>query len=220
MSPDELFARYQELQRYVAWTEDDARRVRTLAPILEPHFPKLIDDFYEEIERHPETRKMITGGAQQIARLKGSLRAWLHDLVTGPYDKDYVLSRWKVGLRHVEIGVSQEFTNVALSRLRRGLCEKSGLKSGQWSVAIDSLNVLLDLDLAIIGDAYQTENSRRLQMNERLAVNEKLLQGERLAAIGQMMTGLATKAATPWPAVNRVSKCSPGKSKIGPWPSI
>ena len=73
MSPDELFARYQELQRYVGWTEDDAQRVWTLAPILEPHFPRLIDDFYAEIDRHPEARKMIPGGAR---RLPGSRGLW------------------------------------------------------------------------------------------------------------------------------------------------
>ena len=28
MNPDELFRRYQELQQYVGWTADDARRVQ------------------------------------------------------------------------------------------------------------------------------------------------------------------------------------------------
>ncbi len=237
MGSDELFARYQELQRYVGWTDDDAQRVRTLAPLLEPCFPQLVDDFYEEIDRHPDARQWITGGPEQIVRLKVALRAWLHDLVTGPYDADYVLSRWQVGLRHAEIGVSQVFTNVALSRLRRGLSEKCGqwaVGSGQWPVAsgqqepepssslatghptlatdspghrtlaMQSLNVLLDLDLAIIEDAYQTENTRRLQLSERLAASERLLQGERLAGIGQMMTGLAHESGN---ALARTQSC-------------
>src|SRR5580693_1479652 len=99
MVPDNLFQRYQELQNYVGWTDEDANRVRAFASFLEPHFPPLIDDFYAEIERHPEARKVITGGAQQVARLKGTLRAWLHDLIFGPYDQDYVTRRWKVGFR-------------------------------------------------------------------------------------------------------------------------
>src|SRR5436190_20194280 len=48
-----VYARYQELQRYVGWTDEDARLVTALAPLVEPHLNALIDDFYDEIERHP-----------------------------------------------------------------------------------------------------------------------------------------------------------------------
>src|SRR6516225_9960860 len=121
MNLDDLFRRYQELQQYVGWTPEDAQRVQSVAKLLDPHLQPLIDDFYAEIDRHPDARKVITGGAAQVARLKGTLVAWLRDLLNGPYDRDYVIRRWKVGWRHVEIGLDQVFTNVALSRLRRGL---------------------------------------------------------------------------------------------------
>src|SRR6516225_3548963 len=121
MDTNNLYRRYQQLQQYVGWTEADAQRVQSVASLLEPHLPPLIDDFYAEIERHPDARKVITGGAQQIERLKGTLRGWLRELLFGPYDKDYVARRWRVGWRHVEIGLDQVYTNVALSRLRKGL---------------------------------------------------------------------------------------------------
>src|SRR5436190_20817123 len=112
--PKALFRRYQELQAYVGWTEDDARRVQAVGPLLEPSFGALIDDFYQEIERHPEAAKVITGGKAQIERLKGTLVAWACELFSGRYDIDYVHRRWRVGRRHVEIGLDQVFTNVAL----------------------------------------------------------------------------------------------------------
>jgi hypothetical protein len=62
-----LFSRYQELQRYAAWSADGAARVHTLAPLLQSHLPALVEDFYEEIERHPDAAKVITGGQEQIA---------------------------------------------------------------------------------------------------------------------------------------------------------
>ncbi len=37
---------------------------------------------------------------------------WLRELFAGRYDRDYVLRRWKVGNRHVEIGLDPVFTNV------------------------------------------------------------------------------------------------------------
>src|SRR5439155_901046 len=96
MNPNELFCRYQELQQYVGWTEEDARRVQSVASLLDSYLPALIDDFYDEIERHPNARRVITGGQQQITRLKGTLLRWIRELLSGPYDKDYVARRWMV----------------------------------------------------------------------------------------------------------------------------
>jgi hypothetical protein len=182
MNPDEIYRRYQELQRYVGWTDEDAERVRSLGPLIEPHLPELIDDFYAEIERHDAARKVITGGSAQVERLKVTLAGWLRELFAGRYDRDYVARRWRVGWRHVEIGLDQVYTNVALSRLRCGILR---LLEQQWpgdlreSLAVRrALNTLLDLDLAIIEDAYQTEYTARSGI-------------ERLAAIGQVAGGIA-----------------------------
>lgn len=37
--------RYQELQRYVNWTQREGDRVKTLAPLVRPYFSPLVDDF-------------------------------------------------------------------------------------------------------------------------------------------------------------------------------
>jgi signal transduction histidine kinase len=169
-----LFRRYQALQTYVGWTDDDAQRVKAAGPLLRSHFSALIDDFYAQIERHPATRKVITGGPEQIERLKGTLREWIKELFSGTYDIAYVSRRWRVGRRHVDIGLDQVYTNMALSRLRTGIVravqEDWQGEPSELKATVRALNSLLDLDLATIEDAYQAEFLDRQQRVERLAI--------------------------------------------------
>ncbi len=157
----ELTQKYFELQKYVGWTDDDRQRVAAVREVLLAQAEPLIDDFYEEIQRHPRAVQVITGGKPQILRLKTTLRLWLQQLLTGPYDHDYVVLRSNAGRRHVAIGLEQVYTNAAISRLRNGLCQQL---NDTWQGSPEtlrsttaSLHKILDLDLAIMEDAYQAE---------------------------------------------------------------
>ena len=71
--PDNINRRYQDLQAYVGWTDDDAERVRSVSAKLTRRLPALVEDFYAEIARHSEAHKVFTGGQAQIDRLKATL---------------------------------------------------------------------------------------------------------------------------------------------------
>lgn len=170
-SPDELMERYLRLQRYVQWSDDDAARVCDLAPLASSTFESLVEDFYDTVEREPNTAKVIIGGAEQVRRLKNTLLVWLRDLFSGRYDSAYVGRRWRVGWQHVEIGLEQAFTNVAMARLRSGLAKaiEQQWRGGRAELvrSLDSLHRLIDLDSAIIQDAYEAEYVLRQRRVER-----------------------------------------------------
>lgn len=183
----ELFRYYQELRDYVGWTPADDRRIADCLEPLAPCFDELIDDFYEEIIRHEETKAVLGDDESRIQRLKRALAAWLEELFKGPYDIDYVVRRWRVGMRHVEIGLPHVFAVAALSRLRQGLVDRlSATWSGDcvsFAATVGSLDKAIDLDAAIIGEAYERERVRLREEAERHRMQD-LLDEERDVSSG------------------------------------
>lgn len=211
-------ARYQDLRRYIEWSDDDVARIVAAAPYARPHFEALIDDFYAAIERHPHARRVITGGAAQVERLKRTLLQWVAELFSGRYDSDYLERRRRTGARHAEIGLPHSYASMAMTRLKRGL--RLGITQS-WPASssrqeledtLESLDRLLDLELAIISEAYETEHFLRKQRAERARLQGELneaerrvLASERLAGIGQMITGLAHESRN---ALQRIQACA------------
>ncbi len=193
MDQPELFKLYDELRAYVGWEERDPERLASLKPILEPSFDAIIGDFYDEVARHPNAVRVITGGDDQIARLKQTLRGWLSDLFSGPYDEQFVERRFRVGQRHVEIQLEQFYANVALSRIRGRLLEALAQHAPESiterDAAIRALNRILDLDSAIIDVAYQREFAAREQRQQRMAT------------LGRVSGGIAHELRNPLNAI-------------------
>ena len=184
--PQSIYARYCNLQRYVGWTNEDAIRLRAAEPIVSASFAGLVDDFYEELRQHPEANRVVTGGAEQIGRLKRTLDNWLRQLFSGRYDEAYVVGRWRVGLKHVEIGLPQTYSAAALSRLRVGLIRalRANWPRGDAELAntLLALNRLLDLDLAIMSDAYEVDYVRRKLEAERKLLGDVLQREKELSS--------------------------------------
>src|SRR5581483_10146354 len=81
---------FDDLKKYVAFGEQDARALSALRPLLSRKAHAVIETFYARILEHPRASKAITGGAEQVERLKGTLRRWLVELADGDYGKDYL----------------------------------------------------------------------------------------------------------------------------------
>jgi len=206
---DERFERYRMLQRYIGWEPEDAAALRLIGPRMESCFSDVIDDFYDRIRSTPMAFEVIREGEPQIRRLMGTLRNWLAELFSGTYDRAYVVRRWRIGRRHVDIGLDPSLVAAAMSRLRSRLLDQAravveetereeralanapstslafAVGSPVRHRALGALDRLLDLEMAIVEEAYREEFTRRDQ------------QVQRLATLGQVAGGIAHELRNP-----------------------
>ncbi len=164
MSEEHLF---DEIKRYVGF---DAARLVAVGPVCAPHFASIADDYYANILRHEEARQAITGGDAQVERLKGTLRLWLAGLFEGTYELEYYEVRARIGRRHVQIGLPQQYMFTAMNVIRRHLQRIVFEALGAEAVAsLASIDKLLDMELAIMLHTYREDYLSQVQRTERLA---------------------------------------------------
>ncbi len=159
------------IKRYIGFGEADADRLRSLLPALRPEFPQIVEHFYDLVQEFPDAAAVITGGDAQLARLRRTLVDWLETAFAGPHDAAYHGRRLRIGWVHVRIGLPQHYMvtgmNVIRSELHRRLDAMDlGPEAAASRSAVDRL---LDLELAIMLDAYRTASDDRLRRRERLA---------------------------------------------------
>jgi len=168
--PETFFA---EMKRYVGFTDEDARLLRSVAAAMERHFPGLSERFYNQIALHPDAAKVFTGGQAQIDRLKRTLQGWAHRLLVGPHDEDYAAERYNIGVRHVMVGLSQRYVISSMGLIRDHLQEALAgeLRSdpSRLEATKRALDKILSLDLNLMCESYFQESIRVLSdVNRRL----------------------------------------------------
>ena len=169
-SPAELYEKSRELRKYVGLDEAQVQLASSAWPLIAPDLDSFVEDFYSQILQHEPARRVFTG-MDQVLRLKGSLRHWIEDLFTATHDEAFVARRWAVGLRHVQIGLEPIWVSAAMSRLRdqilRSLESRFSDEHGDLFSVTSAISRLMDLDLAIIQDAYHAESVAKQLAEER-----------------------------------------------------
>jgi signal transduction histidine kinase len=170
---------FEELKRYVVWSEADEDALRGLHPLAAPELERISVAFYQRILDHDEARKALEGGESQVGRLKITLQAWMDTLLKGPWDEAYYERRARIGRVHVRIALPQHYMFGAMNTLRKELVElidRSYLdRPDDERAARVALGKILDLELAIMLHTYREDLIAQQARTERLATFGQLV---------------------------------------------
>jgi signal transduction histidine kinase len=163
---------FAEVTGYIGFGPEDSARLEAFLPFAAPHFDRISEHFYARILAHPQAHEAISGGDEQIIRLKRTLVEWMRSGLAGPHDERFCERRARIGYVHVRIGLPQRYMITAMNVMRLDFREIAHAAFSDPTMRDDllvSLDRLFDLELAIMLETYKLEAEDRLRRRERLA---------------------------------------------------
>jgi len=183
--------RYRDLAERLDWTEEDAQLLSELAPQLRDLLSGLSDEILRSVDPGSELGSAPggggTGAASPMESIQEHVDLWIEGVLSGPYDRDYLMRLWQIGLLQAEAGLASRRTvTLLLLRLRSALVDAFASRSGGDGLrGLAALQKRLDLDLAVIQDAYAA------------AAEPEAASSARMTTLQQIMGGLAHELRQP-----------------------
>jgi methyl-accepting chemotaxis protein len=123
----------------------------------EPHIRSLLDEFYDNLLRHPDLARII-GDTSKVPRLKDAQYNHWRRLLSGELDDHYQQSAVKVGAVHERIGLDQGWYLAAYAFVMMRLVPQlggRGLLGGGRRRLVPQLVARLFIDMMISTSAYE-----------------------------------------------------------------
>ena len=181
-----------ELLAYVQLDDGDRSRLVALHGKLAPAFPRIAERFYAAVWANPGAAAVLTGPAQ-VERLRVTLVDWMSTGLLGPYDEAFYAKRARIGRRHVQIGLAQQYMFTSMNVVRAAYLDHIAelYPPAEALLVVRSVDKLFDIELAIMLREYQ------LVSQEHLVARERAIQSDRQIALKTMSAGLAHEVKNP-----------------------
>jgi hypothetical protein len=148
----------QEIKQVGELTETERRLLVEMKPALEQHGPAVVETFYAHLEKFEHLSKLIHAEPGRVEKLKNHLRQWLVTLADGEYGESYFERRYRIGFRHVEVGLEPRYVIAAMTFCRaaaaRLIVETAYADDPQKAERMVALNRIMDIDLNVMLQSY------------------------------------------------------------------
>ncbi len=172
---------YEELKRYVRFTEEDSNLLRKFREHASAHFDRIARQFYERAQEHEDAQSVFKG-EEQVRRLHKSMVRWMDRLLSGPHDETYFDETSNIGRMHVRVGLPQRYMLSAMALIRRELSAIAhDALGGSFGPTVSALDRCLDIELAVMLETYRdafVERIQRVERRERAEVDRALAKME------------------------------------------
>lgn len=140
-------------------TDVDRQLLVEMQPAIEKHVPAIVEAFYAQLEKFDHLRALLHAEPGRVEKLKGHLSRWLKGLASGAYEDAYFAERYRIGKRHVEVGLEPRYVVAAMAFCRgfaaRLIVEAEYADDPQKEARMIALNRIMDLDLNIMLQSYE-----------------------------------------------------------------
>jgi Protoglobin len=109
--------------RWMDFSEDDMAVLREVKDLARGYADEVIDELYQHFLGHPETRKFFED-PQTLDYVKRMQREYFLRLTEGPYERDYMADRLKIGAVHERIGLDMPWYLGAYVRYMRSVATR------------------------------------------------------------------------------------------------
>ncbi len=167
-----------EMKQLGALTDQDRQLLAEMKPALEKQATPIVEAFYVQLESFEPLKQLLHAEPGRVERLKGHLARWLVGLSAGVYEEDYLQERYRIGKRHVEVGLEPRYVIAAMAFCRgfasRQIVEAEYPADPQKEARMIALNRIMDLDLNIMLQSY--DDHRLKQFLEVTGFSEALFE--------------------------------------------
>ncbi|WP_312166553.1 globin-coupled sensor protein [Phenylobacterium sp.] len=206
-----------ELDQRLNFINLDARsreNIHKLKPVIMGALPGALDAFYEQVDRHPETKRFFASSGHVASAKSRQVGHW-DAISSGRFDEAYVRAVTTVGETHARIGLEPRWyiggyalvldaliAAVVADRWPAGLLAPRRAAAAQVAAELGALTkaALLDIDYAISVYLAAAEAARRqaeaaVLAQERTAIVETLGAGMNALAGGDLGYRIETELA-------------------------
>lgn len=141
-----------DIFEHYGFDNQNANRLKEIAPIMESYKDQLADEFCQNLLRFKNISSFLSKQAALNSQKKNT-KAWFMKLFDGEYDLNYLKDLQGNGISNKKIGLDGHYVNVAINFVRRfslEILEKEIENPTQRKEAEDSLQKILDINLDIM----------------------------------------------------------------------